>query len=101
WGLRIPDDISIVGFDDVSQSSFVYPKLTTVRQPLEQMGQIAVKLLLEQIEDQNQPPQRVALATQLVIRDSCAPPQTRTDAQKNKRHVRRSPISSPVSRSNQ
>ncbi len=72
-GLRIPDDISIIGFDDIPQASFVYPKLTTVRQPLEQMGQIAVKLLLEQIEDQSRPPQRVALATQLVIRDSCGP----------------------------
>lgn len=70
-GLGIPDDISIIGFDDVPQASFVYPKLTTVRQPLEQMGQVAAKMLLEQIEDQSRPPQRVALATQLVIRDSC------------------------------
>ncbi len=70
-GLRVPDDVSVIGFDDVPQASFVYPKLTTVRQPLEQMGQVAVKMLLEQIEDQSRPPQRVALATQLVIRDSC------------------------------
>jgi LacI family transcriptional regulator len=76
FGLRIPDDISIIGFDDIPQASFVYPKLTTVRQPLEQMGQVAVKMLLEQIEDQNRPPQRVVLATQLVIRDSCRSYQT-------------------------
>jgi LacI family transcriptional regulator len=75
-GLRIPDDISIIGFDDIPQASLVYPKLTTVRQPLEQMGQVAVKILLEQIEDRSRPPQRVALATQLVIRDSCVPYQT-------------------------
>src|SRR6185436_17974893 len=49
-GLRIPDDISIIGFDDIPQASVVYPKLTTVRQPLDEMGQTAVKLLLEQIE---------------------------------------------------
>jgi LacI family transcriptional regulator len=73
-GFRIPDDISVIGFDDIPQASFVYPKLTTVRQPLEQMGQIAVKMLLDQIEDRNHPPQRVALATQLVIRDSCMSP---------------------------
>ncbi len=79
FGLRIPDDISIIGFDDVPQASFVYPKLTTVRQPLEQMGRIAVKLLLEQIEDQSRPPQRVALATQLIIRDSCGSNQTQRD----------------------
>ncbi len=72
-GLRIPDDISIIGFDDVPQASLVYPKLTTVRQPLEQMGQVAVKILLERIEDRSRPPQRVTLATQLVIRDSCGP----------------------------
>ena len=70
-GLRIPDDISIIGFDDIPQSSIIYPKLTTIRQPLEQMGQVAAKMLLEQIENHSQPPQRVALATQLVIRDSC------------------------------
>jgi LacI family transcriptional regulator len=75
-GLRIPDDISIIGFDDIPQASFVYPKLTTVRQPLEQMGQIAVKMLLERIENRSCPPQRVTLATQLVIRDSCGPSQT-------------------------
>lgn len=76
-GFHIPDDISIVGFDDVPQASLVYPKLTTVHQPLEQMGQIAVKLLLERIEDSSLPPQRVVLATQLVIRDSCMPPRAK------------------------
>jgi LacI family transcriptional regulator len=75
-GLRIPEDISIVGFDDIPQASVVYPKLTTVRQPLEQMGRVAVKMLLEQIENPGRPPRRVTLATQLVIRDSCAPRQT-------------------------
>ena len=73
YGLRIPDDISIIGFDDIPQASLVYPKLTTVRQPLEQMGQVAVKMLLERIEDRSRPPQRVTLATQLVLRDSCGP----------------------------
>lgn len=73
-GLQIPDDISIVGFDDIPQTSLVYPKLTTVRQPLEQMGKVAVKMLLERIENPSHPPQRVVLATQFIIRDSCAPP---------------------------
>lgn len=72
-GFRIPDNISIIGFDDVPQAVFVYPRLTTVRQPLEEMGRIAAKLLLEQIDDPGCPPQRVALPTQLVIRDSCGP----------------------------
>jgi LacI family transcriptional regulator len=70
-GFDIPNDISIIGFDDIPQADLVYPKLTTVRQPLAQMGQVAVKLLMEQIENPNHPPQRVTLPTQLVIRDSC------------------------------
>ncbi len=85
YGLRIPDDISIIGFDDIPQASLVHPKLTTVRQPLEQMGQVAVKLLLEQIEDRSRPPQRVTLATQLVIRDSCRPYQTERGRSQEKR----------------
>lgn len=72
-GFQMPEDISIVGFDDIPQASLVYPKLTTVRQPLEQMGSVAVKMLLAQIEDRSVSPQRVVLATQLTIRDSCAP----------------------------
>lgn len=79
-GLRIPEDISIIGFDDIPQASLVYPKLTTVHQPLEQMGRVAVKMLLERIEDRSHPPQRVTLATQFVIRDSCGPYQSEREA---------------------
>jgi LacI family transcriptional regulator len=75
-GLDIPGDISIIGFDDIPQASLVYPKLTTVHQPLEQMGQVAVKMLLEQIEERSGPPQQVTLPTRLIIRDSCGPCQT-------------------------
>ncbi len=70
-GLRIPDDISVIGFDDIPQSSIVYPKLTTMHQPLAQMGRVAVKMLLEQIENPDRPARRVTLATHLVVRDSC------------------------------
>lgn len=72
-GFRIPDDISIIGFDDIPQADLVYPKLTTVRQPLDKMGEVAVKLLMEQIENPDRPPQRAILPTQLIIRDSCVP----------------------------
>ncbi|MFN8529373.1 MAG: LacI family DNA-binding transcriptional regulator [Anaerolineae bacterium] len=72
-GLSIPDDISIIGFDDVPQASLVYPKLTTVRQPLEQMGQVAAEMLMARIKDRSRPPKRITLATQLILRDSCAP----------------------------
>ncbi|HUN07676.1 MAG TPA: LacI family DNA-binding transcriptional regulator [Aggregatilineales bacterium] len=73
-GLRIPGDISIIGFDDIPQASLVYPRLTTVRQPLVQIGQVAVRLLLERIDTPEKDARRVTLSTELVIRESCAPP---------------------------
>jgi LacI family transcriptional regulator len=73
-GLNIPGDISIIGFDDIPQASLVYPKLTTVRQPLVQIGQVAARLLLEKIDNPEKEARRVTLATELVIRDSCVPP---------------------------
>ena len=73
-GLEIPEDISIIGFDDIPQARIVHPKLTTVAQPLEKMGRVAVKLLLEHIKDPSLAPKHLTLNTDLVIRNSCAPP---------------------------
>ncbi len=70
-GLSIPHDMSVIGFDDIPQAVNTYPKLTTVHQPLEEMGRVGVKLLLEHIENPDTPPKNIVLATQLVIRDSC------------------------------
>jgi LacI family transcriptional regulator len=70
-GLDIPGDISIVGFDDMPQASLVYPQLTTVRQPLDQMGRVAARMLIDEIEHPRHAPRRVTLSTSLVIRDSC------------------------------
>jgi LacI family transcriptional regulator len=70
-GLHIPNDISIVGFDDIPQASLVYPQLTTVRQPLDQMGRVGARLLIDQIEDPERPLRQVVLSTQLIVRDSC------------------------------
>jgi LacI family transcriptional regulator len=72
-GLNIPDDISVVGFDDVPEAVSAYPKLTTVHQPLGEMGRVGVKLLMEQIENPDTPPKSITLATRLVVRDSCQP----------------------------
>ena len=77
-GLNAPRDMALIGFDDIPQAMIVYPKLTTVRQPLEQMGQVAVRMLLEIINDRSYPPQRATLPTQLVIRDSCGPCRTQS-----------------------
>jgi LacI family transcriptional regulator len=73
-GLRIPDDISILGFDDIPQAQNVRPALTTVRQPLEKMGRVATQMLLDLLSDPHKDVSRVELPTELIIRDSCQAP---------------------------
>ena len=72
-GLRVPDDLSVVGFDDVEHATVVTPALTTVRQPLAEMGRTAVSLLSRLMERQSLETLHVELATRLVVRDSTAP----------------------------
>lgn len=74
YGLRLPEDLSVIGFDDIPRAAEVYPPLTTVRQPLEQMGQVAAETLLRLIEDPALLVERIALPTELIVRGSCAPP---------------------------
>ena len=74
YGLRIPEDISVVGFDNIPQASHVYPPLTTVQQPLEEMGRVATQILLKRIENPDLPGERIVLPTQLIIRESCQSP---------------------------
>jgi len=73
-GLRVPADISVVGFDDTVEASITAPALTTVRQPLAELGRTAVSLLLRQMQNRRLEPLRIELATRLVIRDSTASP---------------------------
>lgn len=73
-GLKVPRDISIVGFDDIPETSLVTPPLTTVRQPLQEMGSTAVRLLRRLMDEPETTPRRTELATELVIRDSTAAP---------------------------
>jgi LacI family transcriptional regulator len=72
-GLRVPDDVSIVGFDDIPQASLVRPALTTVRQPLEKMGRVAAQMLLDLLQQPDKEVERIELPTELVVRDSCQP----------------------------
>ena len=73
-GLRVPQDLSIVGFDDLPVARWVSPPLTTVRQPLTEMGHTAAAMLSDLIESKPIPTRRVELATELIIRESTAPP---------------------------
>jgi LacI family transcriptional regulator len=70
-GLRIPDDIAIIGFDDLPLPTHPTPQLTTVRQPIDQFGFQAVEILIDLIENGLNPPRRVIMDTELIIRDSC------------------------------
>jgi LacI family transcriptional regulator len=73
-GLEVPTDLSVVGFDDIPEASWVAPALTTVRQPLRDMGRVAVRRLMSLLAEPDQPPARIVLDTELVIRRSTAPP---------------------------
>jgi DNA-binding LacI/PurR family transcriptional regulator len=75
-GRRIPDDISVVGFDDISIASFSMPALTTVRQPLQKMGRIAAETLLDRIEDRAEFVMEIAVEPELIVRNSTGPPRT-------------------------
>jgi LacI family transcriptional regulator len=70
-GMRVPDDIAIVGFDDLDVAIKATPQLTTIRQPIQEKGAVAARLLMDLIEGKAQNPHQVILPTQLVIRQSC------------------------------
>jgi len=73
-GLRIPDDITVVGFDDLPESRWSSPPLTTVRQPLAEMGALAARTVLRLAAGEDVDSPRVELATSLIERESSAPP---------------------------
>jgi len=70
-GLHVPEDIAIVGFDDLPPAAQATPPLTTIRQPVAQFGGKAVELLLDIIEKGPHPPRRILMDTELVVRESC------------------------------
>ena len=73
-GLRVPEDISVVGFDDIHAAAYLTPRLTTVRQPLREMGEMAAKQLLMRIANgDGKAPRLISLAPELVVRESTGP----------------------------
>ena len=73
-GLTIPDDLSVIGFDDVDLCQWVQPTLTTVRQPLVDMAREATRMVIESARGRTLAHPRVELATSIVVRESTAPP---------------------------
>jgi DNA-binding LacI/PurR family transcriptional regulator len=78
-GLRVPQDVSVVGFDDVQSAAFQNPALTTVRQPLRTMGILAAEAIIRQIASPSEhPPSRqIIVDPELIVRDSTCPPSSR------------------------
>jgi LacI family transcriptional regulator len=75
-GLRVPEDVSVVGFDDIRIAVHNNPRLTTVRQPLEKMGELAARTLLKRIEDHADWIPKIVIEPELVVRDSTGPAPT-------------------------
>jgi LacI family transcriptional regulator len=73
-GLRVPEDISVVGFDDIESASFHNPSLTTIHQPLYRMGGMAARLLLERIRGQETTNEDAPIKPEIVIRESTSAP---------------------------
>jgi LacI family transcriptional regulator len=70
-GLQIPEDIAVVGYDDIPEASYVFPALTTIRLPKAQLGKTAVEILLNYFKEKQQFSLKKVLPTELVIRQSC------------------------------
>lgn len=71
-GLQVPQDVSVMGFDDIPGAAFYTPSLTTVRQPLGRMGEVAAQSLLDRIEGKKEYPTEIAIEPELVVRESTA-----------------------------
>lgn len=73
-GLLVPEDVSIIGFDDIQAAAFLNPPLTTIRQPLQRMGDLAAKTLLSRIRESNSDPDEVFVNPELILRESTVAP---------------------------
>jgi LacI family transcriptional regulator len=72
--LRVPEDVSVMGFDDIRAAAFITPSLTTIRQPLEDMGRMAARIVLSRIRNQQEYGDQVAVEPALMARESTREP---------------------------
>ena len=75
-GLQVPDDISVVGFDDIQSAAYITPPLTTVRQPLLKVGEIAARSLLDRIEARTKYVSEIVIEPELIVRKSTGRPRS-------------------------
>lgn len=69
-GMRVPEDVAVIGFDDIPSAAYSSPSLTTIRQPLRRMGEIAAQTLLSRLRNSEKAPAEVAVEPELVVRES-------------------------------
>lgn len=82
-GLRVPEDVGIIGYDDLSPAVSMNPMLTTIHQPVREFGYKAVELLLEKLEDEDMQPQQIIMDVELIIRESCGAKQRFTEVERH------------------
>ena len=75
--LRVPEDVSVIGFDDIQLAAFHTPRLTTIRQPLRHMGESAARILVQRLQGFKDYPLELAVPPELIIRETTASPKTR------------------------
>lgn len=73
-GVDVPNEVAVTGFDDVQLSRYLQPTLTTVRQPMRELGELAIQLLVERLEKPGAANTSMILPTRLVLRQSCGCP---------------------------
>jgi DNA-binding LacI/PurR family transcriptional regulator len=73
-GCRVPDHVSVIGFDDIPLASYFDPPLTTIRQPMEEFGRLGARMLIKAMDDPTRPAEQILLPGQLIIRASCSLP---------------------------
>lgn len=73
-GLRVPDDVSVIGFDNIPLAPYLMPELTTVAQPIDQIGEVTAGMLLRRMEESRDAIESVTLPAKLVVRNSARPP---------------------------
>lgn len=70
-GLRVPEDLAVVGFDDIGLPMYLEPPLTTVKQPIREIGKLATELIMARVNGERKEPQSHRLKTSLIVRESC------------------------------
>ena len=78
--LRVPADVSVIGFDDISAAAYTSPRLTTIHQPLDEIGRIATQSLLNRLHNTVAPADEIVVEPTLVVRESTGPARSSTPA---------------------